>query len=173
MFKRAAKQEVAPIGLGGGGPGGAAVLQDELGLSQLWYLELRLSQELARSARTGAVFSLVAWRRQLLPGEGEDPELVRRAASVIASSLRSYDIAARLDVHRFAALLLDANAPDASTVAHRIQGDLQIRLAAAGRWQAGVATFQRDGVDADSLIQAALRRLEEDVIHSSGAARAA
>jgi hypothetical protein len=25
-----------------------------------------------------------------------------------------------------------------------------------------VATFRRDGVDADSLIQAALRRLEED-----------
>jgi len=173
MFKRAAKQEVAPIGLGGGGPGGAAVLQDELGLSQLWYLELRLSQELARSARTGAVFSLVAWRRQLLPGESEDPELICRAAAFIAGSLRSYDIAARLDVHRFAAILLDANAADASTVAHRIRGDLQIRLAGAGRWQAGVATFQRDGVDGESLIQAALRRLREDAIGSPVTAHAA
>lgn len=139
-----------------------AVLRDELGLHQLWYLELRLRQELARSARTGAVFSLTAWQLRLLPGERPDPDVIQRSAALIVKSLRSYDLAARIDDERFVALLFDADYNNATTVAFRIKGELQIRVPSAGRWQAGVATFQRDGVDGNSLIQAVLRRLQED-----------
>jgi PleD family two-component response regulator len=99
---------------------------------------------------------------RLLPGETANPEVLGRCAALITKSLRSYDIPARIDNERFAALLLDADYHNAATVAFRIKGDLQLRVPAAGKWQAGVATFRRDGVDADSLIQAALRRLEED-----------
>ncbi|OGO53288.1 MAG: hypothetical protein A2148_09200 [Chloroflexi bacterium RBG_16_68_14] len=142
--------------------GGEAVLRDELGLYHLWYLELRLREELARAARVHNEFSLATWRLRLLPGESPDPELLQRAAAFIAGSLRNYDIPARIDSERFAAILFDAGYEDACTVAFRIKGDLQIRAPSAGRWQAGVATFPRDGVAGDALIQAAFRRLEAD-----------
>ena len=142
--------------------GSEAALRDELGLYHLWYLELRLREELARAARAHNVFSLAAWRLRLLPGETPEPELLQRAAALIAGSLRSYDVPARIDSERFGALLFDAEYEDACTVAFRLKGDLQLRAPSAGRWQAGVATFPRDGVDGDALIQAAFRRLEED-----------
>lgn len=137
-----------------------AVLQDELGLCHLWYFELRLEQELVRAARSGSPFSLIIWQLRLLPGESLADELLRRVASFLVKSLRSYDIAARLDDQRFVALLYDALPEAACTVAYRIKGDLQLRVPSAGRWQAGVATFGRDAVDGDALIMAALRRLE-------------
>lgn len=162
FFKRAPKEAPSPPGPAPPAPPREAVLRDDLGLHHLWYLELRLQQELARASRTGSVFSLAAWHLRLLPGETLAPELCRRAAELIKSSLRSYDIVARIDDERFVALLFDAEFQAAATVAFRIKGDLQIRVATTGKWQAGVATFQRDGVNADALIQATLRRLEED-----------
>ncbi len=99
---------------------------------------------------------------RLLPGETADPELLARCAAQIAKSLRSYDIQARIDNERFGAILFDADYHNAATVVFRIKGALQLRVLAAGKWQAGVATFRRDGVDAGSLIRAGLRRLEED-----------
>ena len=83
-------------------------------------------------------------------------------AQLIAKSLRAYDIIARIDEHRFVAILFDAGYDAASTVAFRLKGDLQVRVPSVGKWQAGVATFGRDGVHGDALIQAALRRLDED-----------
>ena len=139
-----------------------ADLRDEIGLYQLWYLEMRLREELARGGRIGSSFSLATWQLRLLPGEVPGPELLRQSAAHIVSSLRAYDIPARIDQHRFVALLLDANYEAASTVAFRIKGDIQIRLQSAGRWQAGVSTFPDDGVDGNGLIQAAFRRLDED-----------
>lgn len=167
LFKRKPKQEeVAPEP-----PSGAkdasdaqsdAVLRDELGLHHLWYLELRLREELARAGRSDGIFSLACWRLKLLPGESPDPELLRKAAALISERLRSYDVCARLDDERFAAILMDADQRNASTVTFRIKGDIQVQTTGAGRWQAGVATFPRDGVDGDSLIQTAFRRLDED-----------
>lgn len=137
-------------------------LHTELGLHHLWYLELRLKEELARAARTDGVFSLAAWHPRLLPGEPVRPEMIMQAGQIISKSLRSYDITARLDDDRLIAILLDAAHEDSTTVAFRIKSDLQLRISGAGKWQAGVATFGRDGVDGDGLIQAVLRRLEED-----------
>ena len=137
-------------------------LRDELGLYHLWYLELRLTEELARAARTESVFSLAAWQLRVLPGETPHPDLLEQAAKLITGSLRNYDIPSRIDAVRFVAILFDADLADASTVAFRIKGDLQLRAASAGKWQAGVATFQRDGLDGDALISATLRRLEGD-----------
>ena len=144
------------------GAGPEAVLIDELGLYHLWYLELRLREELARAPRNGSVFSLAAWQLKLLPGENPSSDLLQRAADLIAGCLRSYDVLARIDEERFFAILNDANYESAATVAYRIKGDLQIRLRSPGRWQAGVATFQTDGVNGDALIQAVFRRLDED-----------
>ena len=137
-------------------------LRDELGLYHLWYLELRLAEELDRAARTESVFSLVAWQLRVLPGEIPHFDLLEQAAKLITGSLRNYDIPSRIDTVRFVAILYDADLADASTVAFRVKGDLQIRAPSAGKWQAGVATFQRDGLDGDALISATLRRLEED-----------
>lgn len=140
----------------------AALLRDELGLYHLWYFERRLAQELARASRTNGVFSLAVWQLRLLPGETPDPATLRVCASIVRDGLRAYDVATRIDEERCAALLLDADYPAAATVAHRIKADLQLRARSAGKWQAGVATFQRDGVEGDALIRAALRRLDED-----------
>ncbi len=89
-------------------------------------------------------------------------EQLQRAAQLISGRLRSYDIFARLDQERFAAILYDAEQQSAHTVAFRIKADMQVQIQSAGRWQAGVSTFPIDGIDGDSLIQAAFRRLEDD-----------
>ena len=174
VFRRKPKEErpadIAPAELGGpstaSGPtpsnGAESALFDELGMHQLWYLERRLKDELTRAARVNSIFSLACWRLRLLPGESMNDEQVRKAASLISGRLRSYDIFARLDEERFAAILYDAEPQSANTVAFRIKSDMQMQIQSAGRWQAGVSTFPIDGIDGDSLIQAAFRRLEED-----------
>lgn len=129
---------------------------------QLWYLELRLKDELARAARKEGAFSLICWRLRGFPGETIPDELVAKAAEIISAALRSYDVFARIDEERFVAILFDAEHQPATTVAFRIKGDMQVQMQTTGRWQAGVATFPQDGVGGDSLIQAAFRRLTED-----------
>jgi len=141
--------------------GGEASLRDDLGLHQPWYLNLRLKEELARSSRTDGVFSLATWEPRLLPGDVPDPNIIAAAAALIAGKLRSYDLTARISEHRFAAVLLDADNHHASTVVFRIKADIQVEIPGAGKWKAGVATFGRDGADADSLIQVALRRMDD------------
>ena len=166
FFRRALKKEPFPIELAAEEEPVAqdpdTVLQDEWGLYHLWYFERRLQDELMRSARREGVFSLVAWQLRLLPGEALDSQHLRQCAALIVKNLRSYDIPARSDPQRFVAILFDADYTEASTVAYRIKGELQIRAPSAGKWQAGIATFGRDGVDGESLIQATLQRLEGD-----------
>jgi hypothetical protein len=139
-----------------------AVLRDELGFHQLWYLDLRLGEEQGRATRSEGVFSLCGWRLRLLPGETLRPDVLALAADLIVKSLRTYDIVARIDEELLAALLVDADHRNAATVAYRIKADLQTKLPSSGRWQAGVASFGRDGVDADGLINTMFRRLEDD-----------
>ena len=141
--------------------GAQAALRDELGLHHLWYLELRLVEELARAARINSLFSVATWQLRLLPGEALDGEVLRKAAALIAESLRTYDLAAFVEPNRFIGLLLDAPYEGASTVAFRITGELQVRVPSAGRWQAGIAAFPQDGVDGDALTRTAFRRLDE------------
>ena len=141
---------------------GEASLLNEHGMYHLWYLERRLKDELARAARKEGSFSLVCWRLRGLPGETIPDELVAKAAEIISSRLRSYDVFARIDEERFVAILFDAEQQPATTAAFRIKGDMQVQMQTTGRWQAGVATFPQDGVAGDSLIQAAFRRLAED-----------
>lgn len=164
MFKRKDKNVEQALAAQQGAPsanGAQAMLRDELGLYHLWYFHLRLGEELARAARINSVFSLATWRLRLLPGETPEPDLLCKAAAFIRDSLRAYDIPARFDSERFIAIIFDDEFEAASTVAFRIKSDLQVRVQSAGKWQAGISTFQRDGVDADGLIQAAFRRLEE------------
>jgi hypothetical protein len=164
LFRRKARDEgrAEPSPALVAGDEASAALRDQLGLHHLWYLELRLREELARASRAGGVFSLASWRPRLLPDEAFPLELLRQSAELIAASLRAYDVVARTDELRFAAILLDAGYEDAATVAFRVKAHLQVRIAGGPKWQAGVATFGRDGVDGDALIQTALRRLEED-----------
>jgi hypothetical protein len=141
---------------------GAAVLRDQLGLHQPWYLELRLKEELTRAARADRIFSLATWEPQLLPGDVPDPQVIDRAAAFIVSKVRSYDLVGRMAEYRFVAILLDADYHHATTVAYRIKADIQATIPGAGKWKAGISTFGRDGVDGDSLIQVALRRLDDN-----------
>jgi hypothetical protein len=166
VFKRRARDdpqgapEEAPSSLASADS--AAILRDELGLHQPWYVDLRLKEELTRAARTDRGFSLATWEPRLLPGDVPDPNLIARVAALIASKLRTYDIVSRMSEYRFVAMLLDADYPHASTVAYRIKADIQVEIAGAGKWKAGIATFGRDGVDGDSLIQVALRRMDDN-----------
>jgi GGDEF domain-containing protein len=163
MFRRKNRDEARPgEGSTPGAPRELALLQDGLGLYQFWFLEHRLTEEVARGARNGAIFSLAVWTLRLLPGEAISRELLAKSAEFIAASLRPYDIATRLDEDRFVALLIDAPYEAAATVAFRIKGELQTRIAPVGRWQAGVAGFPNDGVDTEGLIQTATRRLDSD-----------
>lgn len=139
-----------------------AVLLDELGLHHLWYLELRLRDELTRSARTDRFFSLASWQVKLLPGELLDMEFRRRCAQEIKRALRTSDMAAQIGPGQFVAILFDAEYDDACTVAFRLKGDLGIKVPSAGRWQAGVSTFPYDGKDGNELIQVAFQRLDAD-----------
>lgn len=141
-----------------------AALYDDLGMFHLWYLERRLREELLRAARVDGIFSLVCWRLRGLPGESLSDEQVRKAAGIIAKRTRAYDIFARIDEQRFVAILFECDEHAAATVAFRIKGDLQVSMQTTGRWQAGVATFPEDGMDGNSLIQTAFRRLESDAL---------
>ena len=141
---------------------GAAILRDELGLSHLWYLELRLKEELARAARGGVIFSIATWEPRLLPGDEPNAAIMSRAAALIVGKLRSSDLVGRIDDQRYVGVLLDADYHHASTVAYRIKADIQVLIPGAGRWRAGIATYGRDGVDVDGLIRVALRRMDED-----------
>lgn len=164
LFKRKPREDEPPAEAEASPQAGAGpcALRDELGLHHLWYLEQRLKEELARAARAELVFSLAAWEPRLLPGDTPDPQVLARAAALIAGKLRTYDVVARASDYRFVAILLDADHPNASTVAYRIKADIQVMIPGAGKWRAGIATFGRDGLDGDSLIQAAFRRMDED-----------
>ncbi len=140
---------------------GDDAVRDELGLHQLWYLDLRLKEELARSSRSDHVFTVATWEPRLLPGDELNPAIIAKAAKLIAGKLRSYDLVTRISEARIEGILLDADYHHASTVAYRIKADIQVEISGAGKWKAGTATFGRDGVDGDSLIQVALRRMDE------------
>jgi hypothetical protein len=167
LFKRRSRDDAESAPDPPATAGGVTLLRDKHGLHQLWYMEVRLTEELTRAARSERVFSLATWEPRLLPGDTLRPDIMAQVASLIASKLRTYDVAALISESRIAAMLLDADHQHASTVTYRIRADIQIEIPGAGKWRAGVATFGRDGVDGDSLIQAALRRMDDS---SSGAA---
>ena len=164
LFKRRPREEEPPAAADASkqAADSPTVLQDELGLCPLWYLELRLKEELARAARGATIFSVAAWEPRLLPGDAPSPDIMARAAGLIAGKLRLYDLVSRTDERRYMALLLDADYHHASTVAFRIKADIQVLIPRAGKWRAGVATYGRDGVDLDGLTQVTMRRLEDD-----------
>jgi hypothetical protein len=164
LFKRRPREAEPPAaeGVPNQAADGAAILRDELGLSHLWYLELRLKEELARAARGGTIFSIATWEPRLLPNEEPKEQVMSRAAGLIVGKVRSSDPVGRVDERRYVGLLLDADYHHASTVAYRIKADIQVLIPGAGKWRAGVATYGRDGVDVDGLIQVALRRMDED-----------
>jgi hypothetical protein len=163
FMRRSREDEPAAADVASGASaGGAAALRDELGLAPLWYFEMRYKEELARAARGAVIFSIASWTPRVLATEEVDPEIMRRAAKLITGKLRNYDVAARIDEGRYVALLLDADNHHASTVAYRIKADIQVQIPGAGKWRAGTATFGRDSVEGDALIQVALRRLQED-----------
>ena len=94
MFRRRSRQEgdfqekppdEQLPGAGKGRP--EAVLRDELGLHHLWYLELRLQEEIARASRAAGVFSVCGWRLRLLPGERLGPEHGREAVELATRTL--------------------------------------------------------------------------------------
>ena len=170
MLKRKPKEEISPTELGQAAhpvakPADApeTALLDETGLYQRWYFERRLREETARAGRSGVPFSLATWQLRTFQAEPGNPDLWGRAASAILENLRWYDVAARIDARHFAAIVFDADHDRAAAIAYRTKCELQVRLPSHGKWQVGVATFGRDGQDADALMQAALRSLEQDL----------
>ena len=143
-----------------------SALRDESGLHALWYLDLRLREELSRAGRANHIFSLAAWQVKLLPGELPGPDFQLACARLINDTLRGYDVAAQVGPGSYVAILFDAKHDDARTVTFRLKGELGLKVPSVGRWQAGLATYPEDALDGNELIQVAFRRLEADALAS-------
>jgi len=143
-----------------------AAVCDENGLHALWYMEMRLREELVRAGRANLIFSLAAWQVKLLPGETPGPDFQRACARLIKDALRTYDVAAQTGPGSYVAILLDAKYDDARTVTFRLKGELGLKVPSVGRWQAGLSTYPEDALDGNELIQIAFRRLEADALAS-------
>jgi two-component system response regulator AtoC len=142
-----------------------AMLCDEVsGLYQAWYFDRRVKDEVDRCSRYRRTFALAVWDLQLLPGEAVPDESITAAGKVVQAEIRTSDLGGRLDRTRFGALLIEASPATARVVAHRVKGTLEMRLpGVGGAWRSGFACFPDDGVDADTLIQVALRKVSDDV----------
>ncbi len=150
------------------GDSDAALLDRVSGLYALWYFQRRLHEEVARCSRYGRPFALVVCELHLLPGDSVADETIERVGEVVRSGIRQTDLATCMDRSTFVAMLVEARATVAATIAHRLKSELTLRVRShRGPWKSGTAAFPDDGVDADALIHVAQRRLREDVSAAS------
>lgn len=143
------------------------------GLPNAWALLAQLNSELARSSRTGVPFSVVLlsanFSDQAGPANYGDKHLqgLRMLAQVMKAQGRQYDFLARWGPAGFALLM-----PGLSTGAAGPKRDQLVEAAhqavqtgmwgAAIRIAAGESSYPDDGTEANTLLEAAERRLSED-----------
>jgi two-component system, NtrC family, response regulator AtoC len=112
---------------------------------RLWshdYFEGRVGEECARAERNGGTFSVVRLRfgRAVTPHELQEP---------FNDVLREVDVIGLYGPSEYELLLIDAAGRDAELVVSRLQSILENSGVAVG---IGVASFPKDGRDADKLI---------------------
>jgi diguanylate cyclase (GGDEF)-like protein len=124
-----------------------------------------LELELARAGRQGgevalALFDIDDFRAANANDGRAADDILRRVAAVLAESVRLVDTVGRIGGDEF---VLVAPGAAGVIVAKRVQDGIAALPGVAGRGvtvSAGVATFPRDGADAESLIAAATIALE-------------
>jgi DNA-binding NtrC family response regulator len=106
------------------------------------YFEVRLEEECARAARTGAAFALMRLRCAPPVPAG----LVQEA---LAAEARASDVVGEYGPSEYEILLVDTGPDDAARAVERITG--RVRQCGA-KVEAGLACFPRDGRNPDELI---------------------
>jgi diguanylate cyclase (GGDEF)-like protein len=144
-------------------------------------LDERLSEEIARSGRSGNPFSLVMLDLDGFKaindtyGHEVGDQVLRQIASVLANSLRSTDFLARYGGDEMALVLPDTDLPWAEHVARKLQETLQslgIPLpggeTASLTFSGGIALFPAHADTAASLLRAADEALYRAKRHARG-----
>jgi GGDEF domain-containing protein len=122
-----------------------AIYDRATGLYAYWYLELRATEELARSLRhQRQAFVLSLWAAT--PGAQE------ALTSRLKDGLRETDIAAYLNNGHFAVLLTETNGRGALTVLARLLADMGTEVSC------GMAQHPSDGETFDELLERAKGR---------------
>jgi hypothetical protein len=119
-----------------------------------------LARETGRASRYRDFFGVCLITRDS-PGADGAAEATSLHA-VIAELLRTTDLVGRID-HAVAVLLINTSPSDSLAIAER----LRARLVASGPVSIGLASFPRDGTDAQSLLDRA-RSLMEQARHLGG-----
>jgi diguanylate cyclase (GGDEF)-like protein len=139
------------------------------GLANRATFQLTLGSELARARRGGGEVSLVMLDidhfKALNDTHGHlaGDEVLRGVSSALDACCRSFDTPARYGGEEFAVVLPQTGAEDARDVAERLRAAIgEARVEPGVTVSVGVATFPRDGEDADDLVKAA-----DDALYAS------
>jgi GGDEF domain-containing protein len=134
------------------------VLYDEnLGLYQRWYLELRLAEEMARCKRYGLsmaliVVSLVRTSLVYMSGDGWKDD-ASQAAYTTARSVRTVDLTAALGPGEFAVCLVHCDKDGAEIAKKRLENTLKLYGPSIG-----LVVFPLEKVEPKRMIQLAQSR---------------
>jgi diguanylate cyclase (GGDEF)-like protein len=133
------------------------------GLHNRRYLTQRLSEELVRSYRHKASFSVLMADVDEFKkyndafGHPAGDEVLKKVASILLSSTRSEDCTARYGGEEFAVLLTGTSGEVAREVAERIRARVETQQFAGRKitLSIGIAEFPEDGQTADEVISSA------------------
>ena len=135
---------------------------DELtGLYNHRHFHERLEQEIARGSRFGTTFSLVIMDIDLFKsyndiyGHLAGDQVLRSVGHILASSVRSIDMAFRYGGEEFAIILPEARLDDAFKVAERIRKTIESKSSSRAMpitMSVGVANWPNDGVMKEEII---------------------
>lgn len=124
--------------------GHRSIYDPETGFCTSSYFLLRVEEELARSKRNAAPFSLLL----LDPNLGTSELLHRQLYKTLEGAFRTADLISRLDDERIAVLLVDSGTDGTNTVADRLAAELGRNVAIT------LAVYPEDGTDLQSLMAA-------------------
>jgi len=137
-------------------PNRSILYDEDLGLYQQWYLELRLNEEMARCKRYGLTFALIviklhetSWPNMTAHGWDD----VSQAAYMTARSVRTVDLTAALGRGEFAVCLVHCDKDGAEIARHRIESALRLH-----RPSTGLVVFPLEQVGSKDMIKLARSR---------------
>jgi len=138
---------------------------DELtGLFNHRFFHQRLDEEIARSSRFGAIFSLILIDIDLfktyndVSGHLAGDEMLKQVGTHVKESVRDTDICFRYGGDEFAIILPEAPLEGGRKVAERIRKGMEARMDLKGiplTCSIGIASWPTDGVMREEIIQAA------------------
>jgi diguanylate cyclase (GGDEF)-like protein len=143
-------------------------MRDELtGAFNSMYFMTRLEEEIKRSERYLRDVTVVLFHvdSQFDPDTIADAELMRAVARVLRRNSRASDVLARLEHNKFAMLVPETRAADASSAARRLKAQVLEYLEFMGEPYAGInievgtASYPEHGDEGDALIQEATESL--------------